>query len=597
MRYIMCPSGKCVSDFEECLEKNYKCVNSLLEKCGDGFCRESCDGIPTNGCPASQPVYCQNGSCVRFAEECFDFKCPLDKPILCSNNECASSYPSCPENVMSTLIMQKEETVVASHISSIEHDIQVQSQRDPKQIKLRLNIPLNSLYYPDYTAGFARESGLGLVPYQSVVKVSPVPRSDYRDTKLRYLEFNIDAEDFTNKVFSRRLGLLEPFQFLRSFVFQVSVKEYAYNNHLFKKPITAVIDYNKVKGYPGFEEVLPDDDEETRHKGQDEYVTMKDAKINELYNPQSPENYYCLGLLNPRTNLWKCVNRSILDISSESIVYNIPSPGIYSVLFFPKLHDSELGRCGVICRNKNVIVRFFVFYIPVVVIWVLYFLYYFRKMLSDVRDLFQNKSKIEASFARVKRQKGEARRRLAELQSGHSGGRKSTLAVFDKAKKRSQDEETVRMLMSEKNYDIKSDMKTFMNPLVLTKKSTSEASAKISEMEKKAVRLRYRKKQLMTSKIYKINRLIILKEQMYDFQRAINELNSIEGNQKVYLMEGDLVESRVTGGSGAEHRESLLSLSNEFGSRKLNRYVRGRSRRKMISVKSFSDESSISYGD
>jgi hypothetical protein len=585
----MCPSGQCVSNFEECRNKNYECTSPFLEKCGDGFCRESCDGIPTNGCPVSKPVYCQNGSCVQFTEECFSFQCPLDKPILCSNNVCAQSFLNCPTNVLSSLINKTEHIIKTDINSSIIETILIASSLDPSDTKLQLNIPRNSLYYPSFSAAFFMEKENEFIDYETPIKISPVPKSDYEDTKLRYTEFNLDAEQLSNKIFTRRLGLLEPFQFLRSFVFEISLKHHTYNNHLFRRPITAVIDYNIINGYPSIKEGDLTLEEESDIYDE-EYLKRKKSDLDKIYDPSDLESFYCLGILNPITNLWQCANRTIADFSSESMTYQIPSPGIYAILFFPKLYESELGRCGVMCRNKPFIVRSLCFYLPVLFIWILYFFYNLKKTFNDILSIFKNSSKIEKRYFNLKHkleQKRLERQKLEKLQ------KVSNFAVFQNAKKTDKDLEEIRNLLNEKNYDIKSDIKTFVNPMVFSKGNFNEMNAKINSMEKKVLNLRFKRKELTKSKIWKINKLIILKEQILEFQQAINGLNSIEGNKKIYLDEYDEVD--LSGSSRNYIKTSLLSSSNVYDSS--IKYFGGRSRRNMISKKTFSDDESVSYGD
>lgn len=589
-QYIMCPSGKCVSDFDQCIVKDYGCLSRVLEKCGDGLCRESCDGIATNGCPMETPVYCQNGTCVQFSEQCFDSNCTLEKPILCSDNTCAESFSDCPENVFSSLIETKQQTEVININSSRLVEWLVYSKADSNNVRVKLTVPQFGLFYPPYSAGETIMEQRGVTSYEGELKVTGVPRSDFIDTRLRYLDLNFQAEKFTNRVFNTRLGKLEPFQFIRSFVFQVKFHDYAYNNRLFRKPVSAVIDFNKIKGYPAFEgaDIASQNDQE-------EDLEATDSP----YNSQTPEDYYCLGFLNPATNLWQCVNRSIVDINNETISYQIPSPGIYSILFFPRLFESELGRCGTFCLHKPLIIRALCFYLPVFLIWVVYFYYLLRRVFKNVLDLFKNSEKL--ARLRFKRRKLDAKKRKqADARNKEvSPPRPAKYSVLENAKRVEKDKEVVKTLLNEMNYDIKSDFQVFMNPLVYSKRGDETTNQRIRELEGKCLNLRYKREQLTKSKIWKINKHVVLKEKIFEFRTAINGLRSIEGKPKVYLMEQDEGRRQSSKFSQQSDRslDSLISTSNLYGSDRSIRVMGGRSRRQMISKKDLSDDEDVSYGE
>ena len=317
--FIMCPSGKCVSNFDECFIKYYDCPVKDLIKCADGFCRESCDGIPTNGCPSNKPVYCQNGSCVKYTGNCFDYQCPMNKPILCSNNKCAESFSNCPENVLSEMIENQSQKLMAIKNSSIITTQLFHLKKDKSKIQMKLMNTQNGYYFPSYTAGFEKNEKQKKTEKDFNLEIKHIPRSDIADTKLGYFEIDFMVEKFVNKIFNRGLGMLAPYQFLRTFAFQIKLKDHGYNGWLFRRPFKMIVAYNRIHGYPqvnlnsGHED---DDDDEDLSAAQKRY----NDSINALYPPSQPENYYCLAQLNPRTNIWKCANRTILEITEETII-------------------------------------------------------------------------------------------------------------------------------------------------------------------------------------------------------------------------------------------------------------------------------------
>ena len=464
------------------------------------------------------PVYCQNGTCVKFSEKCFDSNCALEKPVLCSDNSCAQTFSDCPENVFSLLIEAKRETEEIDINSSRLVEWLVYSKSDPGNVQIKLKVPQFGLFYPPYSAGKAIMEKRGVTSYEAELKIAGVPRSDFVDTRLGYLDLNFEAEKFTSQIFNTRLGKLEQFQFIRSFVFQVKLPDYHYNNRLFRKPVSAVIDFNKFKEYPAL--VASQSDQDANSEPADS-----------PYSPQTPEDYYCLGLLNPVTNLWQCLNRSIVDINNETISYQIPSPGIYTILFFPRLFESKLGRCGTFCLHKPLIVPTLCFYLPVLLIWAVYFYYLLGRVFRNLLDLFKTSDKL----ARLKQSKRDVPQNTPNSKAPRPAPPK--YSVFEKAKHAEKDKEVVKTLLNELNYDIKSDFKVFINHLVFSKSGDQTSNKRVRELEKQSISLRYRREQLTRSKIWKINRHVVLKEKIFKLRSAINGLRSIKGKPKVYLTE------------------------------------------------------------
>lgn len=369
----MCPSGKCVADFEECVDKNYSCRTNGQIRCGDGFCRESCGGIPTNGCQMNKPVYCQNGSCVESISNCYDYRCSVHSPVLCSNNRCAKSFSDCPKNSLSAMVKRKEIPIRADLDSGMTENLTFTAFFDSRNVKLQLKTMRNALFPPEYAAEYHSYVDNGIKATNVSLLVRPVPMSDLRATNLRYLDLDIDAEFLTNRIFRRKLSALKPYQFLRSFTFQIRLLDYHFNQHVFHKPVEALISFNHIAGYPDFKNKGIEVDEQ--EKKREEFMNEYDKKIAEMYPIDQPELVYCLGMLNPVTNLWKCVNRRLLEISPDSIRYDIPGPGIFAVIYSPKMYGFYNISCGFFCRNKRGVLIILCFYFPFALIWTMFFIY------------------------------------------------------------------------------------------------------------------------------------------------------------------------------------------------------------------------------
>ena len=540
---VMCPLGGCVSDFDTCFDKVYECPLENNVRCGDGVCRESCDGIPTNGCPSDAPVYCQNGDCVQFLNQCFDFRCSLDTPILCSNLQCRESLTSCPKNSLSTMVSDSEEDFFAREGSSIMEQIEVTEVEDNNEVKLTLKAERRNLYYPVYTAAYQINDEKGVDSAELRINITGIPISDLRETKLRYFDLNIDAEAFTNRVFTRGLSSLKPHQFMRSFVFDLNLGDDGYNHILFTRPIEALFKFNIIFGYPntGLASIGSDDDDE-EYTGEEKEVD----KIDLLYPTDEPEKIYCLGLLNPVLNTWRCVNRIIKEITEESIMYDIPGPGIYTVLFFPKLGDPQEALCGWLCRNKKAVTTFLIFYLPLMILFGTYLWMVTSKMYNDAKDTLKKfKNQMKANMEMIK-EKAEKLQKQEESENEPLNSEKSQVVdknkmnqmrYMEKLKQDKADVEKLRDIMNESNYEVKGQTLTFINPLVFNKKASTKVGAEIQELENKKIELKFKREGLLAKKLKKLGKVSLLKEEILNLQTDIEHLKKIQGDNFLLEME------------------------------------------------------------
>ena len=537
---IMCPLGGCANDFDECINKVYDCPLEEEERCGDGMCRENCDGIATNGCASEAPIYCQNGTCVKFLSQCFDFRCSLDRPILCSNLTCQDSMDSCPQNVMSTMIEDTVSEILARNISTIMEVVDVASRADGNEIKLALKVERRNLYFPWYTAGYQINDEKSIDSVEVEVEATAVPMSDLRETKLRYLNMNLQMETFANRIFTRNLSSLMPQMFLRSFAFELKINNLGYNSLLFAGPIEAIFKYNIINGYPDMSllAVEDDEDDEPGRPGDEKKVDP----IDEMYPEDQPDRIYCLGMLNPVSNLWKCVNRTIKEITEESITYDIPTPGIYAVLFFPIGGSEDEGPCGWLCQNKKAVTTFFIFYLPLVLLFGSYLFMVANNMWSEAKKTMKKfEDQVKAKLLAQKEDEAFNKPQTEEIPDEETESdekdKLDQMKFMDKIKQDKCDVDKIRDILNEDNYEVKGDTMTFINPLVFNKLNEDKAEQEVIEKEKEKIEKKYVGEDLLTKKLKQLNKMSMLKEEIIHLQNEIQRLKSLQGNNDLVAEE------------------------------------------------------------
>jgi hypothetical protein len=444
------------------------------------------------------------------------------------------------------MINDTEEDFFAREGSSIMEQIEVTQFEDNNEIKLTLKAERRNLYYPVYTAAYQINDEKGIDSAELRINVTGIPISDLRETHLRYFNLNIEAEAFTNRIFTRGLSSLRPHQFMRSFVFDLNLGDDGYNHVLFTRPIEALFKFNIIYGYPntGLASVGSDDDED-EYSGEEK----EEDKIDLLYPPDEPENIYCLGLLNPVLNRWRCVNRIIKEITEESIMYDIPGPGIYAVLFFPKLGDEQEALCGWLCRNKKAVTTFLIFYLPLLILFGTYLWMVTSKMYSDAKETLkkfkdQMKANVELLKEKADQLKNDEKKeeekqeeKPVEKDSVIDNNKMNQMRYMEKLKQDKADVEKLRDIMNEANYEVKGQTLTFINPLVFNKKASTEVGAEIQDMENKKIEMKFKREGLLAKKLKKLGKITLLKEEILNLQTDIEHLKKIQGDNFLLEME------------------------------------------------------------
>ena len=531
--FLMCPNGNCVSNFDDCIEKIYDCPLKGQTRCGDGVCREACEGIPTNGCPSDKPVYCQNGVCVQFYNQCFDFRCELEKPIFCSNLQCRESFDACPINAQSSMIKDVQVEVYAHANSSILENIEVFSQKDPNELKLLLKTERKDLYFPEYTALYQINDENNKDYNECEVEILPLPKSDLNETRLNYTQMDIHVEAFSNKLFRRSLTNLLPFQFMRSFAFEFKIRKGGNSNLLFNNPIEALIQFNIIYGYPNTGlggDIEDEDDEEEEGENNDSEIKQM---VDIIYPNDEPEKIYCLGMLDPVKNTWSCINRKIIEINEDGIIYELPCPGIFTILFFPLPSGGEEELCGWLCQNKKEVTTFFIFYLPLILLFIAYFSFIVKKLWREAqitlkkfeKNMKKQYKKLQKKAEELKKFKDKEKKEEKEKNDydpfneddndenndedddednkgkdelGFSITNKmNQFKYMEKMKIDKNDSKNIQEIINGDNFEVKGKTLTFINPLIFNKRAQSSEGKEIQDAEEKKIELKFKNEDLL----------------------------------------------------------------------------------------------------
>lgn len=150
-------------------------------------------------------------------------------------------------------------------------------------------------------------------------------------------------------------------------------------------------------------------------------------------NVRNLEDYLCLGRAEFKTGetgpgIWKCVNRNIKNLQANALhsvtinklEYDIPRPGIYAVLFVPRMTPNlmKAAYCGMVCKHKKLMVAIAFIILPVILgilvaIWKYIMLYYTMKDKERESEFSRTKFKeLETVTANFKGQ--SLKEKLAE---------------------------------------------------------------------------------------------------------------------------------------------------------------------------------------
>lgn len=160
---------------------------------------------------------------------------------------------------------------------------------------------------------------------------APYPKSLLRNTILIQDKTDLNIEILTNRIFSKNFMELKFYEFIRSPVVKIEIKDFDYNHFFFTKFPSIQLTYNKIYDFPN-QKLTQEEQEELQNQ------------IGVSFDVNKPENYYCLAVLVENEDddwEWRCVSRKIIDYNDKIIEFGIPYPGVFAVIYFPITVEEE----------------------------------------------------------------------------------------------------------------------------------------------------------------------------------------------------------------------------------------------------------------
>lgn len=205
-----CLDGGCAESKEKCTDKNepekFTCEAGKT-RCIDGLCREDCEDIKFYGCPNETPLLCPSGRCVTELQECVgESGCDsTDYPFRCIDGTCVEAISKCK-----TAFREYGTTNV---ILSIYPQMEINSEL----IIGKDNVLIGSIKIPsDSITSISSDSSKKGAETQIYLK--SVPRSDLYDTWIYYNRTRIDdlksvypyADEGNNYTLTYEYAVLSP---------------------------------------------------------------------------------------------------------------------------------------------------------------------------------------------------------------------------------------------------------------------------------------------------------------------------------------------------------------------------------------------------
>lgn len=342
-RPYQCPDNQCADRFFNCIVKQLECRYKGQTRCPDGFCRRNnCKDVKFSACPMKSPLLCGSGRCVSYLFQCAGGSyCPLSKPFLCADMSCQERLERCTETKMGgSFPTQKIEyplnTEGVDQMTAVYKASQVAEKVLPTlQIVIKMffnafNSPITSPY-----AG---------VPIKTNAHIT-IEAMALHD--LMHLENRLNstlagvARDF----FMISEEVMPYFITIRSPAIKVTSTGRNDDNEYFKVPFNIEFAIDSIK----------------KHQ-----VPVSNYA-----------DFLCLGRVNYLLKSWECISRRILNRKEDSLgvellkaEYNIPAPGTYAVIFRPRMTPNLITQsyCGMICRNKKLIIALCFVILPLIVV-------------------------------------------------------------------------------------------------------------------------------------------------------------------------------------------------------------------------------------
>jgi hypothetical protein len=211
-----------------------------------------------------------------------------------------------------------------------------------------------------------------------------------------------------------------------------------------------------------------------------------------------------------------------------------------------------------------------------------------RQMKRIIRYNFENINNFKNNLKQKKIVDNE--KEVHFIHGDMSRANHISLDVFRNAKRTKEDLEKLKELTRENFFDIKSNVKTFINPLAKLKSNLNSKYAKESELEKRKLTLYQRKQVQIELKISKINKINFLRNIILELRDSISDLQKLSGDSLSKFEESDLssVKSKTISSNISDISE--LDTFNFTPN-----YMKNpeRSRRFLISKKTFTFENNL----
>lgn len=438
-----------------------------------------------------KPFLCPSGKCASLEVECTDYTCSLDKPVLCASRECVSEVKSCPFNSLTydSNAISASIKIAADNMARVDFTL---NSNQYKQKILHVRMSNNSLFYNKNSAAFkVLELSKGTY-IESNIDIKQVPNSVLLGTTLNYSKLDLDAEKFTGMVFMKQLKLLEPFEFVRSFAFSLTLEDYQTPNLLFSKPIIVSIRFNRLAGFPNMD-LTP----------QEAKAIQKESRMQ--INPNEPSDFFCLGLLDLKTKKWNCHSRSIENFTENTIDFTLQTTGTFAVLFFPKLGLTDEEFCGFLCQYKKPFIIFVFFIIPIIALCFGFIVSYANEAYNLSKKSITDLSQEALPFAKE-----------------------------SENTKKEQSKELLNQLFDiEDEFPMTKEAYLFTNPLINSSSGMTQAEA-VAIKENERLKLSF-ENQKLTNEIFRmVNKINSLKREMLEVIDLLDKHKRLDKVPKIY---------------------------------------------------------------
>lgn len=312
-----CPDGSCAVSQDYCNLNSIftKCTNGT-NLCEDGLCRKECPEY--NGCTNEKPLMCSNGHCVSSLSECAGYSSCIssNSPFRCADGSCVEKLSDCK-----SLLREFGSTnIILMTYPHMETTVPIVIGESNLQMAT-LNIPSDT---------FLSES----VSVESRIFIKSVPKSKYNHTFSEYDKTRYDDVlliypysdpngnfklDYEYTILSTVLNITAESKDL------INDKEIVWNNNLI---LTLLYDFPY------------------KHEG---IVNKKVYNVNnnKRYSnmPLDSLTDICLGKLEEKNGLWKCIGLSqeAKSYTNLQLKASINSSGIYAVILSPRQNPNKLN--------------------------------------------------------------------------------------------------------------------------------------------------------------------------------------------------------------------------------------------------------------